>query len=165
MRAGSGPGHRPAGVRRADSVPSLVLALMLVLQSGCVLWPTMRQPSIELSVVDAADRPVTDAPVQVAAYSVTMAQTSQVTRFTTDASGRLSLPSRREFDVIILAPDGATFYSWSWCAERPGHHVVVGSDLRAHPERPTATVRLEPSVRSERCVWQSRQRRFEVTTD
>ena len=135
---------------------------LLAALSGCVVWPTMTRPALELSIHDPEGRPVEGARVHFAQYSISMLPGHTLSEVETDQRGTVAWGSEREWQVFILAPDSGHFWSWSWCIEKPGYQAVLGNDLRTNRGKRVTEILLTPTSEEQACVWQSRPPAFEV---
>lgn len=118
--------------------------------SGCVVWPTMTRPAVQISVRDPEGRPVQGASFHLAKYSISMLPRDSFWNVETDEQGTVVFDSEREWQFFFLAPDSGQFWSWSWCIEKPGFEGVLANDLRANTRARYATIVLAPTAEEQR---------------
>ena len=141
---------------------SLLCYVLAAALSGCIVWPTMTRPALELSIRDPEGHPVDGARVHFAQYSISMLRSHTLSQVETDRRGVVAWSSEREWQVFILAPDSGHFWSWSWCIEKPGYQAVLGNDLRTNRRKRVAEISMTPTSEEQGCAWKSWPPAFEV---
>lgn len=129
---------------------SVVLALTLLI-SACVLWPTTDRPEVTFVVKDPSNAPVAGAKVKFATYSLGMAPRSEMLEVVTSQEGVAVISGTWHWQLVILAPDGATFYDWSYCVEKSGFSAHVKNSLKTNGLRHEEAIKLIAG--SARCEW------------
>jgi len=144
----------------------LVTAIVSILAlTGCFPVRTTVTPEVSFAVSDPSGAPIAGAQVNFARYSISFMTRHQIVQMTTDRSGRAATQQEGMWQVLVLAPDGfATFYSWSWCIEKPGYAVVYRNNLRDSGVRELEAIKLPRSEKRETCKWLDAPYRFEATS-
>lgn len=130
--------------------------------SGCMVWPTMIRPAVQLSIRDPQGQPIEGASFHFAKYSISMVPRTHVSTIATDELGAVAFDSERKWQFFFLAPDSGQFWSWSWCIEKTGFQAVFANDLRTDSRARSTTIVLTPTTNAERCRWRERPPAFEA---
>ena len=140
---------------------TFVLLLAVACLSACVPWPTTDRPGITFIVKDRSGAPIEGATVKLATYSTGMAPKDGIEELLTDSAGRAQVSNEWHWQVVVLAADGASFNSWSWCVEKPGYDSAIKNDLKANGVSAQETVVLIASAASAACTWVKFPYKFE----
>ena len=132
----------------------VVLGVLAIFLNGSTALPTLVQPGIQFSDVDADKAPVQGATVHLVRYPISFVQYEQVETLTTDSSGTAVFSSDRKWDLFIEAPEaGDVDYNWGWCVESPGFTSVFRDDLRSSGYSEVQDVVLHPGESPSQCAW------------
>jgi len=140
----------------------LILTISIVLLASCTPWRTTTQPEAQFRVMDTSSAPVEGAKVHLASYSVSKMPKDTVVRQIADFDGRVHFPEEAYWQLVVVAPGGATFYGWSFCVDKPGFKPHAENSLRREDFVETRQIVLESSEKNWKCEWTKYPYRFEV---
>jgi len=140
----------------------LILAISVVLLASCAPWRTTTQPEAQFRIMDSSSIPVEGARVHLASYSVSKVPKDTVILQIADDEGRVHFPEESYWQLVVVAPGGATFYGWSFCIDKPGFKPHAENSLRREDFVEMRQVVLESAEENLRCEWIKYPYRFEV---
>jgi hypothetical protein len=130
----------------------IVVMTPCVLLAGCFPAPVPVQPKAQFLVRDANGHPIENAVVTLATHRMPFPSASERTlsHFRTDAAGKVTLKTKRTWELQVMLPDGSSWYEWIYCIEKPGHRAVFSTS----PDfgKPVVAF-LEYSEKRSACKW------------
>lgn len=108
-----------------------VTGLLATTLAGC-FYPVHKtlQPAATVRVVDAAQRPATNATVTLISSSV-LPLPFEIQRTSVPAlRGQAEFHAIKDWRIEALTIGGMQFYQWTWCVTAPGHETLVSGPFR-----------------------------------
>lgn len=98
--------------------------------SGCFPMYIKETPSLTLQLQDSNKKPIQDSKIILQTRTAGPLRRDRVIReeiFHPDRNGIVVIPSKRKWELFILAPDaGSPEYFWTWCSQSIGYKPHVG---------------------------------------
>jgi hypothetical protein len=123
---------------------ALLAILTLVLGvAGCVPYPVYKtvQPAAQMTVLDEQNQPIEGAEVVLTTDYAPYGRPTEQAKFT-DQLGVVAFEGHSEWQTEAMQMHHIRYYSWYWCAKKPGFKTYVTGGRSGIKFEPLLTIQL-----------------------